>query len=64
MRTFGWVFTGVLGLAALEAIVATPNGASRFAGMLGALEQLLARVLDPGVSAIPNLTGVDTSSPN
>jgi hypothetical protein len=64
VRTFGWIFTGVLGLAALEAIVATPNGAGRFADMLAAIEQFLGRVLDPGISAIPNLTGTDTSSPD
>lgn len=64
MRTAAWIFSGVLGLAALEAVVGSEAGADRFGGFLGGIANLLNRVLDPAVSAIPNLTGTTTSSPN
>lgn len=64
MRTFAWIFSGVLGLAALEAVVATPGGAGRFGQLLGSVATVVQRVMDPTISAIPNLTKTPTSSPN
>lgn len=64
MRTAAWIFSGVLGLAALEAVVGTKNGPARFTGLLGGVANILHRLLDPTVSAVPNLTGTTTSSPN
>ena len=64
MRTVAWIFSGVLGLAALDAVVGSQGGAERFSGLLGGIANLLDRLLDPTISAIPNLTGTTTSSPN
>lgn len=64
MRTAAWILSGVLGLAALDAVVGTAGGAERFSGFLGGIANFIDRVLDPTISAIPNLTGTPTSSPN
>lgn len=63
MRSLAWVFAGVLGLVALDAVIGSSSGAERFTGLLGAVSNGLNRFLDPTISAIPNITGTPTSSP-
>ena len=55
-------FVGVLSLGALEMVVANPMGTGAVATIAGLAGQIIQRVVDPNVPAIPDLsTPADTS---
>ena len=53
MRTVGWFVSAWLALAALQ-LVTSSTGSGRLSGLLGGATNVLDRVLDPGVPAIPD----------
>lgn len=57
------VFAGALALIALETVLSTTGAADRTAGLLSDVSRLIARMLDPNIPAIPDLTGSSSSAP-
>lgn len=55
--TIRGLFSGVLLLAGLEVVTSSTQAASRFGSLLTGIADVFARIADPTVPAIPDLTG-------
>lgn len=56
------MFSGVLVLVALEAVVRTEASAGRFGGLLEGAGALIRSAMSPAVPAIPDLSGSSSTS--
>lgn len=56
------IFTGILALTLLDAVVSSEQSAHRFGGIFTSLADVLAWVMDPTVPGIPDLSGSSKNS--
>lgn len=56
------VFSGVLALVALEAVLRSEQSAARFGGIFKDIGALAEHIISPAVPAIPDIAGVGTTT--